>query len=225
MFESIKRLIKGIRHPADKYETISKLRNNRGESSDELMKRYEDTIKSDIRMSYPVMTISDYMAYPTDTNKFPYRAGQLNMEEDDRIGAIASRIPNEEGEVSTWLTMYRIVPDPIVPYSKPIDPLDTSIELLKDDIIKAFSVPYHMLKRNNEDKKMNDNNLRIHNHPWMEKELSVPVDHVIIDAELYMELMNRYGDRLPVSHESSKDTLSSRIAEASIALHTLKGWK
>jgi hypothetical protein len=39
--------------------------------------------------------------------------------------------------------------------------------------------------------------LRIHNHPIMERDLSVPSDHVIIDAALYMELLRRFSNYLP----------------------------
>lgn len=34
---------------------------------------------------------------------------------------------------------------------------------------------------------------RIHNHPQLERELGVPEGHVIIDADLYLELVNRHG--------------------------------
>jgi hypothetical protein len=39
--------------------------------------------------------------------------------------------------------------------------------------------------------------IRIHNHPTMERNLSVPSDHVIIDAALYMEIVRRFGFCLP----------------------------
>ena len=35
---------------------------------------------------------------------------------------------------------------------------------------------------------------RIHNHPKMEKELGVNESHVIIDRELFSELLRRFGD-------------------------------
>jgi hypothetical protein len=138
MFKSIKRFIKEIRHPAEKYETISKLRNNRGESPDELMKRSDDELRIRIRMSYPTMTVSDYMAYPTDKSRYPHRMGHLNIEENDRMGGILARIPNEKGEVVMWATIYRIVPDPI--------DLKAITNLLKGNIHDVYSIPYHMFK-------------------------------------------------------------------------------
>ena len=42
---------------------------------------------------------------------------------------------------------------------------------------------------------------RMHNHPKMEKELRVSEDHVIIDRELYWELVKRFGARLVATVE------------------------
>jgi len=38
---------------------------------------------------------------------------------------------------------------------------------------------------------------KIHNHPRMEKDLGVPPNHVIIDEELFFELLRRFGIHLP----------------------------
>ena len=45
--------------------------------------------------------------------------------------------------------------------------------------------------------------IRIHNHPAMEKELNVPIGHVIIDEELFYELLRRFGICLPDDVETS----------------------
>jgi hypothetical protein len=39
--------------------------------------------------------------------------------------------------------------------------------------------------------------IKIHNHPAMEKDLNVPAGHVIIDEELFYELLRRFGIHLP----------------------------
>ena len=74
---------------------------------------------------------------------------------------------------------------------------------------------------------MNDN-LRIHSHPAMERDLNVPDGHVIIDADLYLELLHRHGDRLltlpDLSYEETVEFLRNRIAKATaVPLHMLKG--
>jgi len=43
--------------------------------------------------------------------------------------------------------------------------------------------------------------IRIHNHPQMEKELGVPFGHVIIDEELFSELLRRFGVYLPAEND------------------------
>jgi hypothetical protein len=73
-----------------------------------------------------------------------------------------------------------------------------------------------------------NNKLRIHSHPAMEKKLEVPDDHVIIDAELYMELVKRFGSQLPslpdLSYEETINFMRDRIANATaIPEHMLKG--
>jgi len=47
--------------------------------------------------------------------------------------------------------------------------------------------------------KMTKDNLRIHNHPIMERKLNVPEGHVIIDDDLYVELMRRFGNSLKLN--------------------------
>ena len=39
--------------------------------------------------------------------------------------------------------------------------------------------------------------LRIHSHPILERKLNVPEDHVIIDGELFRELLRKFGNKLP----------------------------
>jgi hypothetical protein len=73
-----------------------------------------------------------------------------------------------------------------------------------------------------------NNKLKIHHHPWTEERLSVPIGHVIIDIELYMELVKRFGDRLPslydINYEETTKLLRDKIAKATaVPLHMLKG--
>ncbi len=42
-----------------------------------------------------------------------------------------------------------------------------------------------------------ERSIRIHSHPIMERSCRIPEGHVIIDDDLYMELIRRFGDRLP----------------------------
>jgi len=45
----------------------------------------------------------------------------------------------------------------------------------------------------------------IHNHPLQERKLKVPKDHVIIDADLYWEMVKRFGDYFPAEGEEDND--------------------
>lgn len=36
--------------------------------------------------------------------------------------------------------------------------------------------------------------IRVHNHPHLERTLQVPEGHVIIDEDLYMEILQKYGN-------------------------------
>lgn len=42
--------------------------------------------------------------------------------------------------------------------------------------------------------------LRLHNHPKMEMDLKVPTGHVIIDADVFMELINIHGKCVSVEN-------------------------
>ncbi len=46
---------------------------------------------------------------------------------------------------------------------------------------------------------MNDTKLRIHSHPKMERSRRIKKGHVIIDGELFLELVRRFGSRLRVT--------------------------
>lgn len=45
---------------------------------------------------------------------------------------------------------------------------------------------------------------RIHTHPIMERQCQVPSNHVIIDSELFWELVRRFGDNLPLDNKVEK---------------------
>jgi hypothetical protein len=49
--------------------------------------------------------------------------------------------------------------------------------------------------------------IKIHTHPILERQLGVPDGHVIIDAELFLELLRKFGDELPreENHYGFKD--------------------
>jgi len=47
--------------------------------------------------------------------------------------------------------------------------------------------------------------MMIHSHPIMERKLNVPKDHVIIDSELYWEMIRRFGDYFPREGEEDYD--------------------
>jgi len=36
--------------------------------------------------------------------------------------------------------------------------------------------------------------IRVHNHPYLERTLQVPEGHVIIDEELYLKMLQEYGN-------------------------------
>jgi hypothetical protein len=44
--------------------------------------------------------------------------------------------------------------------------------------------------------------IKIHNHPHLESELEVPKGHVIIDTDLYFELLQRFGNTLPFEKQN-----------------------
>jgi hypothetical protein len=135
MFKSIKEFIKCLWYYQGRYITISGFYNRPGESSNELFKRTDNDLKRRIRKSYPTMTETEYMAYPTDQNVFPHRR---DLSEDYHgVGSILSRIPNEKGKLELWVVIYRIIPT--------ID-LQTISNLLKGNIHDVYSIPYHMFK-------------------------------------------------------------------------------
>ena len=47
--------------------------------------------------------------------------------------------------------------------------------------------------------------LKIHTHPWMERSRRVKKGHVIIDGELFLELLNQFGPYL-TAMTNTKDT-------------------
>ncbi len=49
--------------------------------------------------------------------------------------------------------------------------------------------------------------LRIHTHPWMERSRRVKKGHVIIDGELFLELLNRFGRYLPTTTPNGADNV------------------
>ena len=48
------------------------------------------------------------------------------------------------------------------------------------------------MERNLTEENVKVKKIRIHSHPWMERQLDVPKGHVIIDDNLYCEIKNKY---------------------------------
>lgn len=61
------------------------------------------------------------------------------------------------------------------------------------------------------------NQFKLHNHPYMERDLQIPKDHVIIDLDVYVELLaesrQKHSDNLVQKrnriHDASKTIIST----------------
>lgn len=63
---------------------------------------------------------------------------------------------------------------------------------------------------------------RIHNHPIMERQCNVPHNHVIIDGDLYLELVRRFGDKLP-NDLNSAEVFADPMGDAYMGRTPIKG--